>query len=68
MIGYEISAETEVRRVGDHAICALSVEFHVQRVSNQYLNLYVFDAGSSKHGILPGLSLPTWRQRIGVAN
>ena len=47
------------------ATCALSVEFHVQRLgyirpqSYTYrLYYYVFDAGPNKHDILIGLSLP----------
>ena len=49
--------------VGDGPICALSVEYHMQRFgyirSRSYmLHLCVFDAGPNKHDNLLGLSLP----------
>lgn len=48
--------------MGDRAICALLVEFHMQRLGYirplfYLLYLYVFDAGLNRPEFLPGLSL-----------
>ena len=59
----------ECKGVDNCAICALSVEFHVQRLgyirSQSYsLYRYVFDAGSNTHDISIGLSLLWKSQQI----
>ena len=55
--------------VGDRAICALSVECHVQRLSGishiLYLCVFDFDAGPNQRDILPILSLSRNSQHFG---
>ena len=66
----------KVEVVGDGPICALPVEYHMQRFgyirSRSYmLYLYMFDTGPNKHDILLRLSLPRkshhGRSRAGAA-